>query len=387
MSLLLDAIGLGRKPRTIQVVGTNGKGSTVAFIESILQRAGVATGLFTSPHLCTARERIRLNGHMISERDFVSAARHVLAKAEKLADNPSFFECILAMAMWLFDRHNIEIAILEAGLGGRLDATTAVVPDILGVSKIDLDHQHILGITRAEIATEKINAARHGQTVVTVPQEPDVEEAITGAQASIKFKLLKTTPCERPLGLFGEHQKSNASLAIALVKQLPIIISDQVIDQGLVTVNWPGRFELILGEPNILLDGAHNPSGIASLISGLNEHLILRENPLLLVYGSLAGDNALAKVELLAQSGLAIRQVMLHQPENPRALLKEELLSLFNRAGFRKDSVLPFRDWPNTLEAARAMSLTIVVCGSLYTVGAIRSKIYGIPQDTKMPSF
>lgn len=157
---LLDAISFDRTSmKIIQVVGTNGKGSTVAFLESILHSAGISTGLFTSPHLITARERIRINKELISEDDFVYAARHILHCSEKLSDEASFFECILAMALWLFQQKGIKAVILEAGIGGRLDATTAVKPDILGVSMIDFDHQHILGTSVSAIAHEKIYAA------------------------------------------------------------------------------------------------------------------------------------------------------------------------------------------------------------------------------------
>jgi dihydrofolate synthase/folylpolyglutamate synthase len=144
--------------KIIQVVGTNGKGSTVAFIESILQAHGIKSGLFTSPHLCCARERIRTNKEIISQEDFTRAAQVVFEAIHHLDDEPSFFESLLAMALWLFSYHKVSVAILEAGLGGRLDATTATNPDILGISMIDLDHQQILGNTIAQIAQEKIGA-------------------------------------------------------------------------------------------------------------------------------------------------------------------------------------------------------------------------------------
>ncbi len=154
---LLDLVGFDRSTmRIIQVVGTNGKGSTVAFTEAILRAHGITCGLFTSPHLCSARERVRINGEMISSEEFVRATNHVLAAAEKMSDEASFFECILALAMWTMKRHGVEVAIIEAGLGGRLDATTALDADVLGITSIGLDHQNILGDTLAAIARKKL---------------------------------------------------------------------------------------------------------------------------------------------------------------------------------------------------------------------------------------
>jgi dihydrofolate synthase / folylpolyglutamate synthase len=386
---LLRVIGCNQTSmRIIQVVGTNGKGSTVAFIESVLQAHGIVSGLFTSPHLSSARERIRINGLMVSEADFVEASAVVLKQSQQLSEEPSFFECMLAMALWLFKKHGVQVAILEAGLGGRLDATTATNPDILGISMIDLDHQHILGDTIQQIAAEKIAAARPHQTVVVAQQIDEVSEVIKEAAEAHNLKLILAHPCLLPLGLYGEHQQHNAGLALELVKQLGIALIPQKVAQGLRTVNWPGRFEIILhDQATTVLDGAHNPSGMLSLVNCLKAHPQFHERPLILVYGSLAGQNAEKKVEILINAGLDIRGVFLHQPQNPRALTCHALRTIFEAAGFAQKLIHEFHNWQEIEQCRNIESAAILVCGSLYTVGEIRALLLSIDMDEKMPNF
>lgn len=386
---LLDAISFDRSSmKIIQVVGTNGKGSTVAFIESILHSAGIPTGLFTSPHLITARERIRINKELISETDFIYAARHILRCSENLSDEASFFECILAMALWLFQQKGIKAVILEAGLGGRLDATTAVKPDILGVSMIDFDHQHILGTSVKAIAHEKIHAAHSGETVVTVKQSAEALSAIEQAQKDLGFTLVHAPSCAKEaLALYGNHQKDNAGLAVALVKEVFPHLNVDAIQEGLLSVQWPGRFEIIHDDAIIVLDGAHNPSGIATLVKSLQEHPHFSRQRLVLVYGSLSGASVLAKIAGLLSSSLAISHVFLHAPRNPRALSHDELRALFEKQGLSASKLSVFSDWNAVVSLAKELDGRVVVCGSLYTIGEIRSEIMHIPMDNDMPNF
>ena len=388
MGHLLSLINSKHPPRGIvQVVGTNGKGSTVALVESMLRAANIGVGLFTSPHLCTVRERIRINGQTISEDELVASACYVLDRAHTMQDQPSFFECMLAMALKLFSEHKVEVAILEAGLGGRLDATTAANASVLGVTMIDFDHQNILGATIEEIAKEKMGAARKGQTVVTVSQAPKVRAIIHAHQRAIGFDLLDAPLCHRPLALFGDHQKANAGLAIELVHSIGIKLDSAQCDQGLREVNWPGRFEIVPGEEAVVLDGAHNPSGISCLIESLRFHPMFIKRPLVVVYGSLKSEHAYDKVRLLANSGLNIARIYVHQSDNERALTVDDLRNLFGRAGVPGELVGGFYDWSSVLAVAKQLSAAVVICGSLYTVGALRSAILGIPMDKKVPNF
>lgn len=370
----------------IQVVGTNGKGSTVAFMESMLRENGISCGLFTSPHLCTARERIRINGEIISEADFIQAARQIWELGQGMKENPSFFECVLAMALWLFERAQVQVAILEAGIGGRLDATSAVGAEILGVSMIDLDHQKILGESIEAIAREKIHAARAHQTVITTYQQRSVQAIIEEARENIGFRLLKAEPTSLSLGLFGHHQKYNAGLALACLKELNLCLDEHKTHEGLKKVCWPGRFELVSQEPSILLDGAHNPSGIKTLTKALHSHKELSKKPVALVFGSLESPNTREKIALLLKD-LKISSVYLHRPNNNRAEGIEELRRLFKEEGYKEENLHTFADWPALIKEAKKKDEVVLVCGSLYTVGEARSAILGIPQDILQPNF
>lgn len=386
MTRLLDLISFDRAPmQIIQVVGTNGKGSTVAFIEAMLKKNGISCGLFTSPHLCCARERIRINGQMVSEEDFVWATNHVVQK-EPDCDAASFFEVILAMAMALFQKNKVEVAILEAGLGGRLDATTATRPDILGISTIDFDHQNILGTTIGEIATQKIGAARSFQKVLTVAQSLEATVALEKASAQIGCHLQVAPHCDASINLFGSHQKINAGLAWALCYELGRTLNADACLAGLKEANWPGRFEIVDQALPTVLDGAHNPSGIRALTASLMSHPQFNNRPLVMVYGSLDGPNVESKITLLRESGLFFRRIFLHQSNNPRAAECAFLKTLFIRHGFLQEMLEPYSTWEEVQKQARP-DAAIVVCGSLYSVGEIRGRLLSIPVDGRLPNF
>ncbi len=383
---LLERVGFDRTSmRIIQVVGTNGKGSTVASIEALLRANGISCGLFTSPHLCSARERIRINGEMISERDFVRATEHVLSCAQSLEDEASFFECIFAMAMWLFQEYKVDVAILEAGLGGRLDATTAADADVLGITSIDLDHQNILGETHADIAREKISAARHCQPVVSVVQSDEAMAAINDVCATIGCSLSIAEESQHHPGLLGAHQRINAGLAEALVEKLGIKCDDP--EAALKKVNWPGRFEIIPHAIPIVIDGAHNPAGMQALVQCLKTYEPFSSQDLMVVYGSLGGANAETKIRVLKDSGLPIRHVFFHQSANARALNCDELARIFNESGFSKDQCSLFISMDQVKGAALKAQAAIVVCGSLYSVGEIRGELLSIEIDRELPIF
>jgi dihydrofolate synthase/folylpolyglutamate synthase len=379
---LLDIIGFKRENfNIIQVVGTNGKGSTCAFLESLLIENGIATGLFTSPHLSSVRERIRINKKIISQEDFTKALKEVLKASKKLTDEASFFECMLAMALWVFQKKEIKAVILEAGLGGRLDATTATKPDIIGISTIDLDHQHILGETIDKIALEKIKASFRGQTVISVSQNPKAMQVILKAQKDIGFNLIKAKKCFLPLGLFGDHQKLNAGLALELLKT-KFKTDEKKNTLGLLKVSWPGRFEIIKDIVPIILDGAHNPSGMKVLINSLSAHALTKNKPLVVIYGSMSGDNALNKIEILAS--IMPKKVLLHVPRNPRALDINKLKELCLKTGI--DNML-FKNLEEAKHIALLHNAVLVITGSLYTVGELRSALLGITQDEKILNF
>ena len=254
------------KARVIHVAGTNGKGSTCAFAESVARAAGYSTGLFTSPHLVEFGERIRVNGRSIPAED---AARLIARVRTTIADwetPPTFFEIVLVVAMLYFAEQQVDIIILETGMGGRLDATNAVPKDVAVITPIDIDHTQYLGNTLFEIAGEKAAIIAWHRPAVIAPQLPDALRAIhNAAQAMDTDYRIVTEECELPLGLYGSFQRRNAALALAALRALPhFLCSEAETAKGLAEVRWPGRFEEVA--PGIIMDGAHNPHAIRVLV-------------------------------------------------------------------------------------------------------------------------
>lgn len=277
-----------QKLRFIHVAGTNGKGSTCALLENIYRNAGLKTGLYTSPHLVSFRERIQVRGHPISEQDVV---RLVGTLSQFLVDFPkescpTFFEVVTVMALQYFAEQQCDIVIWETGLGGRLDATNIVLPLATVITTIDLDHEKWLGATLAEIAAEKAGIIKPGIPVITGETKLEPLTVIRETAARHKAPLLEIN---RPLPelqteatitgampLLGEHQRRNAALAAAVARSLAdqIPVSDDVIQRGLYTVHWPGRFQVVNAGAGrtIILDGAHNPAGVDALKSSLTRY-------------------------------------------------------------------------------------------------------------------
>ena len=295
----LKLAALAGKPhdrlRFIHIAGTNGKGSTCAMLESIYHAAGLRVGLFTSPHLVSFRERIQVDRRLIGEDSvvrLVEELRKFGAESRPQAGagpadggtpdahelHPTFFEFVTVMALRFFAEQKCDLVIWETGLGGRLDATNIVTPLASVITNIQLDHQQWLGNTLAHIAAEKAGIIKPGVPVITATDEP---EALAVIERVAREKNAPLTQVRNPefgiqnldLALLGEHQKTNAALAVATVdilrKQIPV--SEEKIRAGLATVHWPGRLQLVTRESGrkILLDGAHNPAGAKVLREAL----------------------------------------------------------------------------------------------------------------------
>jgi dihydrofolate synthase / folylpolyglutamate synthase len=271
------------KLRFIHVAGTNGKGSTCAMLESIYRATGLRTGLFTSPHLVSFRERIQVNRQLISEGDVVRLVEELqpLLKQFPADHHPTFFEVVTVMALKFFAEQKCDLVIWETGLGGRLDATNIVMPLASVITNIAFDHQQWLGDTLGKIAFEKAGIIKPGVPVVTAAKEPEVLAVIEKIAQEKNAPLLKVEQASRlfragetpALPLSGNHQKLNAALALAIVEILKnhIPVSEKNIRAGLVNVNWPGRLQLIESPDGqkILLDGAHNVAGARALRAAL----------------------------------------------------------------------------------------------------------------------
>lgn len=268
---LLEAHFPPKCPCVIHVAGTNGKGSVCAMIDSMARAQGLTSGLYTSPHLISFRERIRVNGQMIPEEDVskgLALIRHLLST---LSIKPTFFEITTALAFQYFARFPLDILVLETGMGGRLDATNVVRSSVSVITPIGIDHQQWLGNSLAEIAFEKAGIIKLGVPVVSAPQVPEarkvLEEAAAKSRSSIYFS--DETCNDMDVGLPGKHQRHNAAVALRALKLAGIKLSKAAMRKGLMDVHWPGRFHRL--KERFVLDGAHNPDAAATLVSTWKE--------------------------------------------------------------------------------------------------------------------
>ena len=369
----------------VQIAGTNGKGSTAVMLDSICRAASISTGLYTSPHLVSITERIKINGTDISEIDFANLAGEVRFAARSLLNSgaiealPTFFEHVTAIALLAFQRGGVELAILETGLGGRLDATTAVGANVIGITPIAIDHQNYLGETLTEIAREKAAIIHEGSTLVVSPQPPEAREVILERAAEVDVKPLWINSNGRSLpglGVRGEHQSVNAITAVALAESLSsygFSIPPEAVLTGLRTAKHPGRLEFFqsAGDASekiaVLLDGAHNPAGALVLRKYLEE----LQQSIVLVFGAMADK----QLDEMAQILFPLAEhLILTQPRSPRSATVEVLEQLAHKHSQVSAEVFPESE--NAM--VRATSLTagteklICVCGSLYLVGEVR---------------
>lgn len=410
----------------VLIAGTNGKGSTAATLASILKASGLKTGLYTSPHLMRINERIRVNGGEISDDDFARLHGEVDRVAENLVErgelpwHPSFFEMMTAIAFAHFARQRVEIAVLEVGMGGRLDATNVVEPLVSVIADISLDHQKFLGNTVGEIAREKVGIIRRGGVVVTLPQLPEANDVIGntildlgargvsavqyvppvspgsaeylipssekksftagraeyaeehGGQPLYRYplqvmgeKILVETP------LVGRHQLRNVALAVATAEELSkqglAGITAAAIERGIRETQWPGRFQVIAaraGWPEVVLDVAHNPAGAWALRSALSERYDGR--PLIFVFGAMR-DKAISEMaEILFP--LAER-VIATRAENPRSASPEEIQEAGKRTGAEIGVVAEIGAALARARTGARPESVVVVTGSIYLVG------------------
>ena len=429
MRVLLGALNYPeRQFPGVLIAGTNGKGSTAATLASILRASGVRTGLYTSPHLVRINERIRINGGEISDDDFALLHDVVDRTAERLVEegelpwHPSFFEMLTAIAFEYFAQNKVEIAVLEVGMGGRLDATNVIEPRVSVITDISLDHQKFLGNTVAEIAREKAGIIRPGGVVVTLPQQPQANDVIGNTILELGAQGVSAVPYvppvspaseqyfvrtgekpfiaeehaedaeknDRKAGVFlsryplqvmgqqilvetplaGRHQLRNIALAIATAEVLShqgFAITPQTIERGIRETSWPGRFQVKPAEggaPEYVFDVAHNPAGAWALRSTLSAGY--EDRPLIFVFGAMR-DKAIGQMaEILFP--LALR-VIATRADNPRSATPEEIREA---AAHTATDIQDAMDVPSALERARSLAGAqgvVVITGSIYIVG------------------
>src|SRR5580658_9551367 len=396
---------LGRPDRaypSAHIAGTNGKGSTAAFLESMLRRSGFRTGLNTSPHLEKINERIRVNGEEISDQAFaevftrIQAMNEELLAAGKLRAHPTYFECVTAMAFEYFASERVDFGVFEVGLGGRLDATNILTPVVSVITRVDFDHESFLGHSLAEIALEKAGILKPGVPLILAEQRPEALEVIRARATELGCPVIETRAafriekewtengCSRASvtenrsgwsfelspQLPGKFQIQNSLNAVAAARYLQkrgYRISDDSIAQGIAETVWPGRLEKLQSDPDVYLDGAHNPSAARELATFLEQNLAGRK--VWLVFGALR-DKAVDEIAGVLFPHAA--EVIFTQPLTTRAISVAQLAEITSHHAAHF-AVIPEPEaaLEYALERADAND-AVVVAGSLYLVGQLR---------------
>jgi dihydrofolate synthase / folylpolyglutamate synthase len=360
-------------PCVIHVAGTNGKGSVCAMIDSICRAQGYRTGLFTSPHLITFRERIRVNGEMISENAVTNGLTTIRDVVTDWDPHPTFFEVTTALALKYFSEANVDVIILETGIGGRLDATNAIQSDVSVITQIDFDHEEWLGNTLAEIASEKAGIIKPGIPVVCASQRPEAENVIRTRAAECEAPLQFVTESYdgSPVALRGQYQKQNATLAIATLRAAKIDVDNSAIAHGLAVIDWPARFQK--WDERTIIDGAHNPAAARVLVNTWRE--IFADQKATLILAVLSDKNLRAICEALAPIA---DSVLLPRIRSERAAGPEMLAKvLANITPPLPYSISPSIDQALTL--ARAKPNPILITGSLHFAGEALAHLRGEP--------
>jgi len=373
--------------KVIHVAGTNGKGSVCAMIDSICRAQGYRTGLFISPHLVTFRERIRVNGEMISEDAVADGLTIIRDLAADWDPHPTFFEVTTALALNHFGEAKIDIAILETGLGGRFDATNAVQSDVSVITPIGLDHEEWLGHTLAEIAGEKAGIIKPRGAVVSAPQQPQVEEVIRtrAAECGGPVQFVNETYHGSPVALRGEYQKQNAAVAIAAIQAANIQLGEKAIVRGLAAIEWPARFQK--WDERTVIDGAHNPSAARILAQTWRE--VFGDQKATLVLAVLSDKDLRGICEALAPIA---DSVLLPNIRSERAADPEDLAEIlasippFCRAGASpagnrsgRPTISIAQTVAEGLELAHANPNPILITGSLHFAGEVLADLRGEP--------
>jgi dihydrofolate synthase/folylpolyglutamate synthase len=392
ISAVLEALGRPQEPlRFVHVAGTNGKGSTCAMVESALREHGFRTGLFTSPHLAEPTERIRMDGRAIAADRFAEAFDRVHAAVEELLArgaidlHTTYFETVTAMALLVFAEDGADVVVLEVGLGGRLDATNVVSPELCVITPVDFDHEAFLGKSLESIAGEKAGILKPGVPAVFARQRPEAARVLDQRAAELAIPIARTADwsvCDLDLDargsrfrlsgerdlrltcpLAGEHQVENAVTAAVALTRLGV--ADAAIEAGIARTRWPGRLERVCERPEIILDGAHNPAGARALAAYIDRFYAHRR--VRLIYGAMR-DKAIDEI-----SGILFpraQQVIVTAPLQARALAPEALRDIGGHPGLR---TAPSLREALALVGDASPDDVIFVTGSLFLVAEARA--------------
>ncbi|NJD57589.1 MAG: bifunctional folylpolyglutamate synthase/dihydrofolate synthase [Nitrospirae bacterium] len=396
---LMSALGNPQNSfRSVHVAGTNGKGSVSSMTESMLRTAGVTTGLFTSPHLISFTERIRVNGREIPEADVVSLAEEVRMAAGDIPDFcPTFFEVTTAIAFLYFRKMKVEWAVVEVGMGGRLDATNILMPELSVITGVDLDHREFLGDTLQRIAGEKAGIIKKGRPVISAAQHAEVMDVLEqkavecGSSLAVYGKAFSTEITAEDLTgitvdyhgdadyrnlavqLAGRHQAMNAAVAVRVIEEItrayPALRCD--IRLGLRNVQWPGRLEFVQERPPVLIDGAHNPQAASVLAAYLKKALGVYSR-IILVMGIMADKDR----EGIMRPLLALAsEVIFTAPAYGRAASPEMLAGQARSLGYFPKTAASVSAALAKAEELYTQGDLIVVTGSFYTIGEAKEAL------------
>ena len=406
MRALLKKLGDPHKQfKSIHVAGTKGKGSTCAMTASMLEANGYKTGLYTSPHLVDIRERIQINGQMISQEDFARLTKLVEPVVMKMKPVPTYFNAITAIAFKYFAEQKVDFAVVETGLGGRLDSTNVITPEVCAITSISKDHMAQLGNTVEKIAEEKAGIFKPGIPAVTILQEPGVEAVFkrvaekVGCPLDIAGKTIEFSyrfESTRPLGpqnriclttpyskyehllvpLMGEHQAVNCGLALSIIDRLKtrgVTFTDQKIIEGLQKTKMPGRMEIVNSHPKIIVDGAHNAASIDAALRAIGQHVPY--DSLIVIFGCCGDKDVAGMLEKISNGA---DKVIFTRVDNIRTADPEELASRYVELYGKMAQVAP-----NLAEALviarRAVTKEDLICiiGSFFLVGEAKVMFQG----------
>lgn len=378
----------------IHVAGTNGKSSTSSILAAVLTAAGYKTGLYTSPYINRFNERMQIDGQPIEDAPLAALTQQVAAIADAMADHPTEFELITALAFQWFYQQGCDVVVLEVGLGGRLDATNAIPPPLLAVmTAIDLDHVEILGDTLEKIAGEKAGIIKKGTEVVSYPQPPEaaavlerccreLEVPLTVADFSRlrlekrdlqgqSFSFGATAGLHIPL--LGPYQINNAALVLTAADRLRDKgwrLPEQALRTGLSRVSWPARFELLRQKPAFIVDGGHNPQGAEKIVEALG--IYFPGKKIDFIVGVMADKDYRAMFRLIAPLA---RRVICVRPDNDRALSATEAATAFKGLGVEATAATSVAAAVNEALSAAEEDGVICAFGSFYMAGEIRALV------------
>ncbi|MEP0845005.1 MAG: bifunctional folylpolyglutamate synthase/dihydrofolate synthase [Phycisphaerae bacterium] len=405
MNRLLAALGNPHKAlKSVHIAGTKGKGSTAMMLASMLSNCGMKIGLYTSPHLVDVRERIQINGTMIPESEFTRLMTRMAPVTRRLAkDKPTFFEMMTAMAFLHFVEKKVDLAVVETGLGGRLDSTNVLKPEVCAITSISYDHVNQLGHTLAQIAEEKAGIFKPGVPAVSSPQAPEVREVLLRvaekARAPLRFtgkdiefsyrfessrasgpqtRVSLTTPTTRfehlPVPLPGDHQAINCGLALSIIsilKERGYPIEDQKAIEGLAKAHLPGRMEVIHQNPRIMVDGAHNAASVEALMRAIGQNVAY--DSMVVIFGCRSDKDIPGMLDHIQ---LGADKVIFTGTGSPRSADPAELAAAYiERSGKMAQVAAGLEEALDIAERAVTREDLICITGSFYLVGLAKKLV------------